>query len=109
MEAAAMLAPGRDVPAGAGSLARILAGSGSSADRPALVGAGGAPVPWGILPALVQAAGTALGDLASRRVGMLLRPSATCLTALAALERHGCDVFLLDAELAPEAAQALGR
>src|SRR5215469_3673007 len=56
-----------------------------------------------------QLARSVLGrqDLARRRVGLPFRPTASSYAALAALDRLGCDAFLLAPDVSPEEAAAL--
>jgi acyl-CoA synthetase (AMP-forming)/AMP-acid ligase II len=72
-------------------------------DRPAVVTGEGA-TSWTELREQAQHVFKAQTGLGRRRVGLLFRAAAETYAALAALNRLGCDVFLVDADLPVEEA-----
>jgi acyl-CoA synthetase (AMP-forming)/AMP-acid ligase II len=86
---------------------RILVNASWPENRPALVSTR-TSTNWGEFPRLIGSLERDFAGLAGRRVGLMFRLSATCLAALALLDRLGCDTFLIDASLQRDIATRLG-
>jgi len=77
-------------------------------DRPALMGRSTATA-WGMLRERLTSFRLDAEGIRHRRVGLIFRPSAACLAALAAMDRLGCDTFLLDGRAGRDAGVRLGQ
>lgn len=84
----------------------LLCGGAAIAERAAIVVAGDRTT-WGELTRLGQAIELELRAIAGRRIGLVFRACPACFVALAVLDRLGCDVFLLDGDLAAANARRL--